>query len=1232
MGTNVNISGATSGFCSESDISINPSNPDQIICASNATLNQAQFWSGDGGATWQQTLLPLDPADLNQTDPAINWTSDGTAWSTTIGLGMPDWKTRVYSSPDGGATWAIESTPSGTQTANDRQTLWVDHNPSSPHHDNMYMIWHDGLPAYVVSRQGPGGTWSAPKQVSAGETTGATTGATLTTNAQGHVFAIWPDDGSLKIYFAKSTDGGGSFSTPAKVADLFAGYKVPIPAQDLRQAAIYVSAGTSSAAGLDLVYVVWTNLAGGGGCSTAADAPGSNVASSCKTRIWFARSTNGGTNWDPAVKINDQNSLNDQFFPRLVVDDATGDVAVVYYDTVGDPGRLKADIWLQTSLDNGASWSGAMKITEGETDETNSASDVYQDQFGDYIGMSSAGGTMFACWTDRHLGGDEQIWGAPVAVPACELIVDKSTFGQDEVAAQASYPSAFWLAVDGFPNKALGFAVSSDLSSPPNPAPVITATIDAALNPTLSTMQIMTIGNNLPTVNTFGPEPILAEDPTLQLPLQRYMYPYTISFPNTAAFAALNQHQAAVLTLHASLTVGLVTVRSTALIELAKGEDPYLTDVNPADPTTFPFWLSYDMRVFKVTPNQTHQWFSVPNPTDASGAVAYIQAVIHNLNTPGTIMNGDTFESLSQAEEGVSALEFLPKDKNGDLTFNFALARVRILGNTATTVGPVRVFFRLFQAQSTNSDFNENTTYRWGTDGVTADHKIPLLGVQNDQHGNPEYVTIPCFAADRINLVTPTDMHKQHDDTNAQPITTVPGVEVDTYYGCWLDVNQPGQTFLIPTPPADPTKWDGPWPGTQSISGAITVAPHQCVIAEIRFDDTPVPPGATSATSDKLAQRNIGWIDGPNPGTAPSRVMSHPFEVRASGAAHEPDELMITWGRTPAGSTATLYLPEVNAADVLTLARAMYTSHRLTAVDAHTIACPAEGTTFVPVPKGEGRYAGLLSVNVPAGVRRGDTYDIVVRQITDAADFATAPPPVTSGPQLQAAPIQKTPQYEWRRTLAAFQITIKISTKEQLLYPEERLLAWLKWRLEVMPPANRWRPVLLRYLDVVAGRVGSFGGNPNAIPPSPEGDVPGHVPEPHGHPFRCYREYCGKVAALFYDRFGDFEGFLLETESGHEHWFRGREREIEALANRAWCERIAVSVFVDEETPDCPVSIVLRRAGELCREVPSEREECAEKSGHEHGEHESPLEKAEHFAKRLLFGEKREPEKHDSDE
>ena len=87
VGPNLRISGDSTTPRSESEIRINPANPKQIIAASNNLGNgrQAQFFSGDGGASWGQTTLPLRPGDAFHTDPTLGWTTDGTAWATTIG-------------------------------------------------------------------------------------------------------------------------------------------------------------------------------------------------------------------------------------------------------------------------------------------------------------------------------------------------------------------------------------------------------------------------------------------------------------------------------------------------------------------------------------------------------------------------------------------------------------------------------------------------------------------------------------------------------------------------------------------------------------------------------------------------------------------------------------------------------------------------------------------------------------------------------------------------------------------------------------------------------------------------------------------------------------------------------------------------------------------------------------------------------------------------------------------
>ncbi len=165
----------------------------------------------------------------------------------------------------------------------------------------------------------------------------------------------------------------------------------------------------------------------------------------------------------------------------------------------------------------------------------------------------------------------------------------------------------------------------------------------------------------------------------------------------------------------------------------------------------------------------------------------------------------------------------------------------------------------------------------------------------------------------------------------------------------------------------------------------------------------------------------------------------------------------------------------------------------------------------------------------------------------------------------------------WRRVLGAFQFTISIKTKEELLLPEERLLAVARWMLLVMPPHKRWHPVLERYIDQLAGRVRGFGGNPAGISPSPTGQVP--VPRPHPRPPDQRAEVTGKIDGIVYDHFGDFEGFVLETESGHQRRFESRERAILKLVHRAWAQRTRVTVVEQPRHPHTPCSVILRAGG-----------------------------------------------------
>ena len=421
-GLNVRVSGAQTSRRSESDIRVNYWDSTKIIAASNnisGNGQQGQYRSIDGGATWSQGYLPLQSGDAFHSDPTVDWTSNGTAWTTAMGINSAATvlKIQAYRSTDNGATWTFDGTVSGSQTQTDKQMMWVDHSATSPYKDQIYMCWHNGAPQYVNRRTSTG--WGTPIQISGTETTGTAIGCDVRTNGNGDVFVFWPGTGNRRILMAKSTNGGASYGTPVIVHTAFDSYDIGVPAFNGRRALIYASGAAYRTATKNNVYVTWTDLTGATGCTTASNEPGSNVSSTCKTRIWFKRSTDGGATWSTATMINNQSSLNDQFNQWLVVDETNGMLAVMYYDTVADSGRKKTDVYYQASYDDGVTWSTPLKVTTAQTDETVAGADS-GNQYGDYNSLSGYAGSMWPVWTDRRNNGSEEIWTANVVEgPPC---------------------------------------------------------------------------------------------------------------------------------------------------------------------------------------------------------------------------------------------------------------------------------------------------------------------------------------------------------------------------------------------------------------------------------------------------------------------------------------------------------------------------------------------------------------------------------------------------------------------------------------------------------------------------------------------------------------------------------------------------------------------------------------------------------------------------------------------
>jgi hypothetical protein len=762
--------------------------------------------------------------------------------------------------------------------------------------------------------------------------------------------------------------------------------------------------------------------------------------------------------------------------------------------------------------------------------------------------------------------------------------VSKGDFGLDEVAITTTFSNILWLVLEGF-----------------TPAAVTAA----GLTPTVS----VPLGGITVTVGAAQPE--LASQTSTP---QRILFPCTVAFDASKAKSVAQGgifpdpgDAATQIPITSIISFASQLLTATTVFDLEAGADPgfanYATSGPPSVDTQAnnPFWLSQDLRVFTVTPGINAApidgavTLSVSDNTSyhTDQAYTYITQLLGHLNSTYSNPGGtdpftlfpDQTNALS-ADSSVTPTQPNPANLGGPpfVNYNFAVARVRLTDATgATTPLPVKVFFRLFAAETSDTDYQPALTYPSNFSGGFPES--PLPGVDD--------VTLPFFATGNYETA-PVNKDYSGPSINNQTITVQSGNTVWAYYGCYLNIYGKDNTI-----------------GGKQIQKLLP-STHSCVVAQIAYDDAPIPTSGQVVgpeNSDKLAQRNLQITFSDNPGPAEAHRIPQTFDLRRGPApgpdpeaelVQRPDELMIDWGSVPAGSVASIYWPAVLAKDVLDVADSLYSTHQLLAEDTHTLKMVVpRGVTFVPIPSGAGdNLAGLFTVDLPQGVKAGENFVVSVRRIT-TRQGPPPPPPPPPPPQIQtpiagsaraaAREASQSVNSAWRQVVGTFAVRIPVTTAKVMRPMEENTLAIMKWRLQQMDPTNRWLPVLKRYIGLVEGRVRGVYGDPGKIPPSewgiwgePRPTKPGHgpvrPPEPHpGRHHRHWGEHTGKIEGLVFDRFGDFEGLLLREADGEERFFASREAEIEELASFAWEERVRVSVITEGEDREEVARLVLRR-------------------------------------------------------
>jgi len=418
VGANVDVSNEC-GPQSETYITLNTSKPKNLAGGSNEIfrLPMRAYASFDSGSSWTGVDAPLPPS-LNGTndgrfasDPGLVFDSRGNLFYSYIvvffgnGNGFNGSELAVAKSSDGGKSFpgaTFFSFASGGDHFNDKPMITADTNPGSPFRDNIYVAWDaasggsTGGGIRVAHSSDHGATFTVTRADNPSGP-GRSIAAVPFVGPNGELFVAWNDFSANAITFNRSFDGGNTWGTPVVVANKTLAFDIAIPAISFRGALEYPAcdADRSGGAHNGRLYCSWMDLTPAG-----------------VTDIFTAFSDDNGATWSAPETITDPLVFSaDRFYQWLSVDQTNGSVNVSFYDTRNDitGARFMTDVYFTQSTDGGVTWRQPnTRVSSASSNEHDcngifpcSAID-YGNQYGDYEGIVSYGGTSHPIWTDSR--------------------------------------------------------------------------------------------------------------------------------------------------------------------------------------------------------------------------------------------------------------------------------------------------------------------------------------------------------------------------------------------------------------------------------------------------------------------------------------------------------------------------------------------------------------------------------------------------------------------------------------------------------------------------------------------------------------------------------------------------------------------------------------------------------------------------------------------------------------
>jgi hypothetical protein len=396
---------------SEEAVAVNPTNPKNIVIVTNVDHPAAGLFEGvsfDGGATWTKKLIGNND-NLGDAccDPSLSFDNYGNLFMTylyNVEIEVP-----IALSTDGGRHFNlianIAKPPKSLSASGERRGLFrfVDQPTITAGKGEVWLVFNGGGPIVATGAPvtGPGkvGNFITPEVVPG---TNNCTYGDVAIGPTGEVMQVCTltetGQGGGKLFVNVDPDGLGpaGFGSRVFVTDTHVGGFDFIPAQPDRSVDAEPGLAWDRTGGPHngRVYLVYTL---------------EHPNESNNTDIFVRFSDDEGATWSSPVRVNDDQTKNSQFLPKISLDPTSGNLAVVWYDSrndlgAGGPGDTDgvpnddAQFWGAFSTDGGQTFTPNIQISAGTSNSHDSGNHI---DYGDYTGLSFYRGIAHPAWADN---------------------------------------------------------------------------------------------------------------------------------------------------------------------------------------------------------------------------------------------------------------------------------------------------------------------------------------------------------------------------------------------------------------------------------------------------------------------------------------------------------------------------------------------------------------------------------------------------------------------------------------------------------------------------------------------------------------------------------------------------------------------------------------------------------------------------------------------------------------